>query len=78
MLGIVCLTLGATLVPEIRKPFDILAEGHSVLSSRGDKTAIELFVSGLTGWEAGLRSYFSAKSDNFGNRSGFRPNWPDF
>jgi hypothetical protein len=28
---------GATLVPEMRKPFDVLVEGLSVFSSRGDK-----------------------------------------
>lgn len=32
-----CKLDGATLVPEMRKPFDILAEGLSVSSSRGDK-----------------------------------------
>ena len=40
MLEIVCLNLrldGATLVPAIRKPFDVLAEGLLVSSSRGDK-----------------------------------------
>jgi hypothetical protein len=26
-----------------------------VFSSRGDKTAIELFIAGVRGWEAGLR-----------------------
>lgn len=38
-LGIICLNFsldGVTLVPEKRKPFDVLAEGLSVLSSRGD------------------------------------------
>lgn len=40
LLGIVCLNFqldGATLVPQMRKPFGFLAEGLSVLSSRGDK-----------------------------------------
>ena len=39
LLEIVCLNFsleGATLVPEIRKPFDVLAEGLLVSSSRGD------------------------------------------
>lgn len=40
LLSIVCLNFsldGATLVPTIRKPFDILVEGPSVLLSRGDR-----------------------------------------
>ena len=40
LLEITCLNFsldGATLVPVIRKPFDVLAEGHFVLSSRGDR-----------------------------------------
>ena len=39
ILEIVCLNFcldDATLVPEIRKPFDVLVEGHFVQSSRGD------------------------------------------
>jgi hypothetical protein len=36
-------------------PFDLLAEGLLSKKSRGDKTAIELFVAGVGGWEAGLR-----------------------
>jgi len=51
------------LVPTIRKPFDVLAEGLLVQSSRGDKTAIELFIAGVHGWEAGLRRLFPEKSD---------------
>jgi len=39
----------------MRKPFDILAEGLSSENSRGDKTAIELFMAGIRGWEAALR-----------------------
>ena len=31
-----------TLVPTTRKPFDVLAEGLLVSSSRGDRTAMEL------------------------------------
>jgi hypothetical protein len=46
---------GATLIPEIRKPFYVLAEGLVSEKSRGDKTAIELFLIGVQGWEAGLR-----------------------
>ena len=36
-----------TLVLAIRKPFDILAEGLASEKSRDDKTAIELFLSGV-------------------------------
>jgi hypothetical protein len=36
--------------PEMRKPFDVLAEGLVSKKSRGDKTAIELFVAGVRGW----------------------------
>jgi hypothetical protein len=37
----------------MRKPFDVLVEGLSVSLSRGDWTAIELFIAGIQGWEAG-------------------------
>jgi hypothetical protein len=40
ILDLVCLNfrlVGVTLVPEWRKPFDLLTEGLSVLSSRGDR-----------------------------------------
>jgi hypothetical protein len=39
----------------MRKPFDVPAEGPLLKNSRGDKTAIELFLAGIRGWEAGLR-----------------------
>jgi hypothetical protein len=39
----------------MRKPFDILAEGQLVPSSRGDKTPLELFLAGVRGWENHLR-----------------------
>jgi site-specific DNA recombinase len=58
ILEIVCLNCwldGATLMAEMRKPFDVLAEGLISENSRGNKTAIELFVAGVQGWEAGLR-----------------------
>ena len=42
-------------VPRMRKPFDVLAEVLISKNSRGDQTAIELFLSGIRGWEAGLR-----------------------
>ena len=41
-----------------KKRFNALDEGLLVSSSRGDKTAIELFTSGVQGWEAGLRRHF--------------------
>jgi hypothetical protein len=34
------------------------------VSSRGDKTALELFVAGVLGWEAGLRSRFENSKSN--------------
>jgi hypothetical protein len=39
----------------MRKPFDVLAEGLVSQKSRGDRTAIELFIAGIRGWEAGIR-----------------------
>jgi hypothetical protein len=39
----------------MKKPLNVLAEGLLVSSSRGDKTAIELFLGGIRGWEADLR-----------------------
>jgi len=39
-----------TLVPETRKPFDLLVEGPLVSSSRGDKTPLELFLVGVQAW----------------------------
>ena len=43
-----------TLVPTIRKPFDVLAEGLLVQSSRGNWTAIELFRGGVQEWSRSL------------------------
>ena len=40
---------------QTRKPFDILAEGFVSEKSRGLRTAIELFLTGIRGWEAGRR-----------------------
>jgi hypothetical protein len=57
LLEIVCLNcrLGdVTLVPEITKPFDVLAEGLVSENSRGDMTAIEPFIVGLRAWKAGI------------------------
>jgi hypothetical protein len=39
----------------MRKPFDVLAEELLVSSRRCDKTAIELFLAGVWGWEADMR-----------------------
>jgi len=50
ILEMICLNFtldGATLVPEMRTPFDILVEGLLVSSSRGDRTPMELFVTGV-------------------------------
>jgi len=38
---------GNILWPEMRKPFDVLAEGLLVSSSRGDWTPLELFLAGV-------------------------------
>ena len=37
----------ATELVKMRKPFDVLAEGLLSENSRGDKTAIELFLAGV-------------------------------
>jgi hypothetical protein len=47
----------------MKKPFDVLAEGLLSENSRGDKTAIELFVAGVRGWEAGLRRFLAPSAD---------------
>src|SRR5271166_6389839 len=57
ILEIVCLNCkleGATLIPKMRKLFDVLAEGLASEKSRGDRTAIELFLAGLRTWGKGL------------------------
>ena len=46
---------GVTHCPEMRKPFDVLAEGLLSEKSRGDKTPLELFIAGIRDWETGLR-----------------------
>jgi hypothetical protein len=38
------------VVPTMRKPFDILAEGLSSENSRGDITRLELFLAGIREW----------------------------
>jgi hypothetical protein len=40
---------------QAQKPFDLLAKGLVVSSSRGDKTPLELFIAGIQGWEGGFR-----------------------
>jgi hypothetical protein len=67
LLEIVCLNCtldGATLVRELRKPFDVLAEGLLSEKSRGDKTPIELFIAGVQGWETALRRVFAGASED--------------
>jgi hypothetical protein len=45
----------------MRKPFDVLAEGLVSKNSRDNKTAIELFVAGVRGWEAKLRRFLESE-----------------
>ena len=47
-----CRLDGVNLVPTMRKPFDVLAEGLISKNSRDNKTAIELFLVGVRGWES--------------------------
>ena len=50
-LELVCLNwqlVDGELVYEIRKPFDVLAEGLNSAKSRGARTSVELFVVGLS------------------------------
>jgi hypothetical protein len=44
----------ATLVAEIRKPFNVLAEGLLTENSRGDWTQLELFIGGVRDWDTGF------------------------
>jgi hypothetical protein len=64
-----CKLDGATLVPEMRKPFDVLAEGLLSEKSRGNWTAIELFCLGIAQWSeyvhASLRHLFCRAFDMF-------------
>jgi hypothetical protein len=50
-----CLPASSTEPIGLGGHFDNLAEGPIAKSNRGDKTAIELFIAGVQGWEAGLR-----------------------
>jgi hypothetical protein len=47
----------------MRKLFDMLAEGLVSENSRGDKTAIELFVVGIGVWEARLERLVGRLAD---------------
>ena len=50
ILEITCLNFsldGVSLVPSIRRPFDMLAEGLDLKNSRGDKTQLQLFHRGV-------------------------------
>jgi hypothetical protein len=64
ILEINCHLDGVNLVPLIRKPFDVLAEGLLSKNSRGDKTPIELFIAGVQGWETALRRVFAGASED--------------
>jgi site-specific DNA recombinase len=58
ILEIVCLNCrldDATLVPTIRKPFDVLAEGLVSEKSRGDWTPIELFWTSFADWKLSVQ-----------------------
>ena len=44
-----------TSIATIRNPFDMLAEGLLVSSSRGDKTWLELFFAGLRSWNGSIK-----------------------
>ena len=46
-----CRLVEASLCPTIRKPFDVLAEGLPVPDSGGGRTPIELFLTGVSGFE---------------------------
>jgi hypothetical protein len=47
----------------MRKPFDVFAEGLVSEKNRDDSTAIELFLSGLQGWEARLQQLAGGLAD---------------
>jgi hypothetical protein len=46
---------GATFVSEMRKPFDLVAEGLLSGKSRGSKEPLELFLAGVGVWDSGLQ-----------------------
>ena len=53
----------ATLVPTMRKPFDVLAEGLLSKKTRGDWTPLELLIAGVRVWEAELCRFIVWLSD---------------
>jgi hypothetical protein len=64
ILEIICLNCtldGVTLVPTIRKPFDVIAEGLISKNSRGNQTRLELFDAEFDDWPAAImQSMFDA------------------
>jgi hypothetical protein len=50
----------ATLVVEMRNPFDVLAEGVVFQKSRGDWTALELFRAAVRRWPERIRGLLLA------------------
>jgi hypothetical protein len=46
---------GVNLVPTMRKPFDVRAEGLLSEKSRGDWTPLELFIADIRVWQSWLR-----------------------
>ncbi len=46
-----------TLVTTKRKPFDAIAERLTLVKSRGDKTAIELFLASVQAWDVRIRRF---------------------
>jgi hypothetical protein len=50
-------------VIEPHKSPKTVAETHGQEKSRDNKTAIELFVAGVRGWEAGLRRFLAPSAD---------------
>jgi hypothetical protein len=49
---------GVAFCPERRKPFDLSTEELPLEKIRGDKAAIELFMSCIRGWEGDVRKQF--------------------
>jgi hypothetical protein len=45
------------------KRFDVLAEGFVSENSRGDRTAIQLFIAGVKGWDTRFRRFLDASAD---------------
>jgi hypothetical protein len=50
-----CRLIDGTLTPQMRKPFDVIAEGLLIQDSGGNRTPVELFVAGLSAWDERLR-----------------------